>query len=47
MSKLLALRDAVNTRAVGEKVSKAMVKEFTGAIAAHRHFGRPVNGIAA
>jgi catalase len=39
--------DGVVIVASGEKVSKAVVQDFADAIAAHRHFDRPVNGIAA
>jgi catalase len=39
--------DGVVIVPVGKKVTKAVVQELTDAIAAHRHYDRPVNGIAA
>ncbi|WP_020523669.1 catalase [Catelliglobosispora koreensis] len=39
--------DGVVAVKAGQKVTKAVVEQFAEAIAAHRHFDRPVNGIAA
>jgi catalase len=44
---MIGALDGVVIVAPGQKVTKAVVQDLADAIAAHRHFDRPVNGIAA